>query len=242
VISAAQVNSIPKRHGATSPLYALSTAQSAVACASDSKCTLPLPPAPPPPPAQPLKFVVLNGDFNQQGTAWYDLDGSPALPFVWDDAWVTMAQLEWLAEQLDAAKTAGQKVIVFVHYRLDGGPGGPVNCSATTPCGLHNNRAWVDDCTLKNAAIVRDILEGSGVVLATFSGHDHVPIPAYTASKPAGGVLYFTHQGLVEGPYPASNAYSTVDVLTDCTVVVTGYHNASSVTHPGPPGCKIATV
>ena len=41
----------------------------------------------------------------------------------------------------------------------------------------------MDDCSLKNAAIVRDILEGSGVVLATFSGHDHVPIPAYTVSN-----------------------------------------------------------
>jgi hypothetical protein len=40
--------------------------------------------------------------------------------------------MEWLAEQLEAAKAAEQKVIVFVHYRLDGGPGGPVNCSAST--------------------------------------------------------------------------------------------------------------
>ena len=32
--------------------------------------------------------------------------------------------MEWLAEQLEAAKAAEQKVIVFVHYRLDGGPGG----------------------------------------------------------------------------------------------------------------------
>lgn len=31
--------------------------------------------------------------------------------------------------------------------------------------------------TLKNAAVVRDILESSGVVLATFSGHDHVHNP-----------------------------------------------------------------
>jgi len=28
-------------------------------------------------------------------------------------------------------------------------------------CGQKNNRAWVDDCTLKNAAVVRDILESS---------------------------------------------------------------------------------
>ena len=45
---------------------------------------------------------------------------------------VSTSQMEWLAEQLEAAKAAEQKVIVFVHYRLDGGPGGPVNCSAST--------------------------------------------------------------------------------------------------------------
>ena len=80
--------------------------------------------------------------------------------------------------------------------------------------------------TLKNAAVVRDILENSGVVLATFSGHDHVPIPAYTVAA-GGHPLYFTHAGLVEGPRTTSNAYSVVDVMEDCTIVVKGYKNAS---------------
>ena len=38
------------------------------------------------------------------------------------------------------------------------------------------NRAWVDDCSLQNAAVLRAVLERHpGLVLATFSGHDHVP-------------------------------------------------------------------
>lgn len=131
------INAIPKRHGASSPLYPLSQKDTVAACAHDNGC-----PVLPPP---KLKFIVLNGDFNQNGTAWYDLDGSPSLPFVWDDAWVSTGQMEWLAQQLDAAKAAEQKVIVFIHYRLDGGPGGPVNCTASTECGMKNNRAWVDD-------------------------------------------------------------------------------------------------
>eukprot|EP01052_Picozoa_sp_SAG31_P046935 SAG31_NODE_9176_length_1320_cov_10.478296_2_plen_160_part_01 len=160
--------------------------------------------------------------------------------------------MEWLAEQLGDAKKAHQKVIVFIHYRLDGGPGGPVNCTASTECGRKNNRAWVDDwfalsllilaapsrsvpalltealwhSTLKNAAVVRDVLEQSGVVLATFSGHDHVPIPPYTVAA-AGHPMYFTHAGLVEGPHSNSNAYSIVDVMEDCSIVVTGFQNAS---------------
>ena len=52
-----------------------------------------------------------------------------------------------------------------------------------------SNRAWVDDCTLENAAVVRDLLEEHpGLVLATFSGHDHVPHPPWTKAaldKPA---------------------------------------------------------
>lgn len=131
------INAIPKRHGASSPLYPLSQKDTLAACAKDHACPAPLP--------SQLKFIVLNGDYNENGTAWYDLDGSPTLPFVWDDAWVSTSQMEWLAEQLDAAKTAGEKVIVFVHYRLDGGPGGPVNCTANTECGMKKNRAWVDD-------------------------------------------------------------------------------------------------
>jgi hypothetical protein len=77
-----------------------------------------------------------------------------------------------------------------------------------------------------------------GVVLATFSGHDHAPFPAYTVAS-GGHPMYFTHAALVEGPRSNSNAYSVVDVMEDCSIVVKGYKNASSVTHPGPPGCTI---
>eukprot|EP00947_MAST-08B_sp_MAST-8B-sp1_P000463 g463.t1 len=234
---AAAIDAIPKRHGATSPLYSLDQAHSDQACAINPSCAEL--PSPAPPPA--LKFIVLNGDFNANGTAWYDLDGAPTLPFAWDEAWVSGNQIEWFAEELDAAKAAGQKAIVFVHYRLDGGPTGIVDCGPDTPCGEKNNRAWVDDCTLKNAAVVRDIIEASGVVLATFSGHDHVPIPAYSVSSSGGGnTLYFTHAGLVEGPISTSNAYSVVDVMDDCTVSVRGFGNATSVVHrAGGPGCTV---
>jgi hypothetical protein len=60
------------------------------------------------------------------------------------------------------------------------GPGGPVGVGMGPPCPS-GNRAWVDDCSLQNAAVVRNLLERhSGLVLATFSGHDHVPKPPYT--------------------------------------------------------------
>lgn len=241
VVSETAVNGIPKRHGATSPLYSLDATQSAKACAMDKACSSLPPPAPPAP--QHLRFFVLNGNFNANDTAWYDLDGGRpgGLPFSWSDAWVSSVQMEWLAEQLAITKAEGGRAIVFLHYRLDGGPGGPVVCTPESECGKRNNRAWVDDCTLKNAAAVRAIIEESGVVLATFGGHDHVPIPPYSTSQADGsGVLYFTHFGMIEGPYKTSNAYSIVDVYENCTISIQGFANASSLVYPGPAGCKIA--
>lgn len=118
-ITAGALNKIPKRHSGAGA-YSLNPAQSAVAYSADLGCG---PAIPPPPPSQLLKLVVLNGDFDANGTAWFDLDGAGHLPFAWNDPWVDDPQLEWLALELAAAKVAGQKVIVFVHHRLDGGPG-----------------------------------------------------------------------------------------------------------------------
>lgn len=47
--------------------------------------------------------------------------------------------------------------------------------------------------------------------------------------------LYFTHHALVEGALP-HNAYSVVDILANCTIVVRGFVDAYNVTIPGPPG------
>lgn len=186
----------------------------------------------------PLRFIVLNGDYTNADVPWSDLD----LPFPgesWDKANIPTFQLTWLAEQLESAVAFNQKVVVFVHNRLDGGPGGPVNCSNATKCGQLNNRAWVDDCTLENAAVVRDVLEAhSGLVLATFSGHDHVPHPPFSQER-VGKPIYWTHAGMVEGYHNNSNAYSVVEIESDCTIVVRGFANATSARILGPHGCRI---
>ena len=146
--------------------------------------------------------------------------------------------MEWLAEELQTASATGQRVIVFIHYRLDGGPGGPVG----TGLGPQNvpDRSWVDDCTLKNAAVVRAVLEAEeGLVLATFSGHDHAPKPTYT-HEARGKPAYLTHAALVEGPWPANNAYSRVSVLSDCSVLVHGFgSHGYNATIPGPLNCSL---
>ena len=67
----------------------------------------------------------------------------------WESANVPTFQLTWLANELETAASLNQHVIVFVHYRVDGGPGGPVRALllfyAVTPfmfC-LASTLSWV---------------------------------------------------------------------------------------------------
>ena len=137
------------------------------------------------------------------------------------DATFTRTAVMWLVKELQAAAAAGQRVIVFIHYRLDGGPGGPVG-TGLGPSHVPN-RGWVDDCTLGNAAVARAVLEANeGLVLAVFSGHDHAPQPPYTHAA-VGKPAYITHAATVEGPWPANNAFSRVSVRSDCSVSVHGF-------------------
>jgi hypothetical protein len=73
------------------------------------------------------------------------------------------------------------------------------------------------------AQVVRALLEETpGLVLATFSGHDHAPLPPYT-HEALGKPAYLTMAATVEGSWPTHNAYSRVSILADCTVRVHGF-------------------
>ena len=174
----------------------------------------------------PLHFVVLNGNFNEAAVPWAAID-APGTDFSWTSPWVPPSQVEWLAQDLAAAAARGQKAIVFVHYRLDGGP------------GMHQS-GWVNTLTLKNALQVREVLASSGIVLATFSGHDHAPKPPFTvgAGPMAPDLLMFTHSAMVEGPHATSKAYSVVTVYDNCTVAIDGFGNTTSLVHGATPGCS----
>lgn len=161
-----------------------------------------------------------------QDVPWADINGPNASSqgMSWQHANVPTAQLAWLSGELADASKAGQRVIVFVHYRLDGGlPGAP---------------SRIDDCTLQNVADVRTILESEpGLVLATFSGHDHPAKPSYTHMGD-GKPVYVTLNAMVEGAYAdGHNAYSVVSILSDCSVVVQGWGDQPSITVEGPSGC-----
>jgi len=114
--------------------------------------------------------------------------------FDWTDANVPARQLEWLAGELAVVDAP---TIVFIHQLLDG----------------------AGSYYVKNAAEVRAILEDSGKVAAVFQGHHHAG--GYRRLQ---GIHYYTLKAMVEGPYPANNAYALVDVLPD-KIVINGYAN-----------------
>ncbi len=115
------------------------------------------------------------------------------------DTQVPEAERAWLKGELAAAKGP---VIVFIHQPL----------------------FWKRPC-VKNAPVVREILEKSGKVLAVFQGHMHSG--GYSLVN---GIHYYTLKAMVEGSGPENNAYAEVAVQKNGDIVVTGYQKAVSQT------------
>jgi 3',5'-cyclic AMP phosphodiesterase CpdA len=118
--------------------------------------------------------------------------------FDWTDANIPTEELSWLREDLAATLAP---VVVFTHQLLDG----------------------TGSVYVKNAEQVRQILEGSGKVLAVFQGHHHAGSYAHLA-----GIHYYTLKALVEGTGPENNSYAIAEVLPDGSITVTGYRRAES--------------
>ena len=137
-----------------------------------------------------LHLIVLDANYKSDG-ADYDHGN-----FTWSDANVPAKELDWLKQDLAAARGPA---IVFVHQLLDG----------TRPE------------TVKNAAEVRAVLEASGKVLAVFQGHLHSGAYSQIA-----GIHYYTLPAVVEGDGPENNTYAIVQVHPDGALTVTGYHKA----------------
>jgi len=98
----------------------------------------------------------------------------------WNGA-VGAEQIAWLESTLGAARTAGEKAILFCHFPI-------------YPENVHN---------LWNDREVIDIIEASGQVVAYINGHNHHG--NYAVKE---GIHYVTVQGMVETP--DRNAYATV--------------------------------
>jgi alkaline phosphatase len=127
--------------------------------------------------------------------ACFRSDGEPygRKNFVWTDANIPPAEIEWL--QADLQKTS-RKCILFVHQPLDMEP----------PHGV------------KNGPQIRKILEASGKVIAVLQGHYH-----HGGYQEIGGIHYCTLAAMIEGSGPQNNAYSIMDLLPRDMIRITGF-------------------
>lgn len=134
-----------------------------------------------------VHFVVLDSCFRSDGTPYGRKN------FVWTDANVPPAEIEWLEADL---KETDKPVIVFAHQRLD----------------VSNNHG------VKNCPDVRRTLEASGKVRAVFQGHSHK-----NDLKEIGGIHYCTLVAMVEGSGAENNGYSVMDVAGNGSIRITGF-------------------
>jgi len=126
-----------------------------------------------------LHGVVLDPNYRTDG-ADYDHGN-----FDWTDANIPPHELEWLRDDLKAARFP---VVVFMHQLLDG-----------------TGAVYV-----KNAAEVRAVLEASGKVLAVFQGHHHAG-----SHHLINGIHYYTLIATVEGQGEDNNSYGIVELCPD---------------------------
>jgi alkaline phosphatase len=98
-----------------------------------------------------IHCIVLDADYTvAEPHLPFDLQ-DPTNPFWnWKDAWVPQEELDWLETDL---ASANRPTVVFTHQVM--------------------HRDNTEDHTIKNADVVRGILEDDGQVVAVFSGHDH---------------------------------------------------------------------
>lgn len=118
--------------------------------------------------------------------------------FDWTDANIPRKEIDWLKKDL---ASSSKPVIIFVHQQLDG------KCS---------------HC-VKNAALVRQILQKNKRVLAVFQGHNHAG--HYSSID---GIHYYTLKAMVEGSGKSNNSYAIIAVHNNLDITVTGYRKALS--------------
>lgn len=144
-----------------------------------------------------VHFIVLDASFRGNGASYSGIPGEPGAGYTWDDANIPAEELKWLAADIATAKSP---VIVLTHQPL-------------------NNQELIDPAydpshTVRNASVVRGILEASGKVLAVFSGHYHDG-----GYQEINGIKYIVVQANAAYGNDVSyhNQYSTVKIFAEGT-------------------------
>ena len=143
--------------------------------------------------ANGIHCIVLDADYTvAEPHRAFDMKTAGDDFWTWKDAWVPQAELDWLAQDL---ADSNLPTFVFTHQVL--------------------NRDNTQDHTIKNADVVRQILEQDGQVVAAFAGHDHKGEVSV-----ANGIHYFVLEGNVgtsdtEG-WEKISSTNGLDPVNDC--------------------------
>ena len=139
-----------------------------------------------------VHFVVLDSNCHQDGADF----GRGA--FQWDDAWISLEQIAWLEQDLEQAY--GSRAIVLCHGNL---------CAPGEESDPH---------TVRNAAVVRSVLERAGNVCAVVQGHYHPGM-----YRVVDGIPYIGLAAMVEGAGLENNAYAVISLYGDGRLAVEGF-------------------
>lgn len=146
-------------------------------------------------------FVVLDSNCHHDG-ADYTPD---TMPENWEDSWISEVQLDWLRQDLAAAKSI--PTVVFCHANMD----------------EREYDGDLDPHVLRNHAEVRQVIEQSGNVVAVIQGHYH-----HGRRACINGIPYITLPSMVDGSGPENNAYAIASLYPDGKMTVEGYGRMSS--------------
>ena len=147
-------------------------------------------------PARQVRLRIHHFD-GAKGWRFIVLDGNEAGYGIISDA-----QMRWFEGALKRAAAQNEHVIVFSHYALtrDAAPQHRMNAQSANP--------------------LLSLIEGSGVVVAWFAGHDRVG--GYGLRN---GIHHVTVQGIVEAP--DNNAYALIELHSD-RINIVGFGKAAS--------------
>lgn len=138
-------------------------------------------------------FVVLDACFTSEHQPYGRNN------FVWTDANIPPAELDWLKEDLHQNS---KPTVVFAHQRLD----------------VSNNHG------VRNAPQVREILESAGEVVAVFQGHSHK-----NDHRLINDIHYCTLRAMVEGSGEANSGYAIAKFEKEGTIRIEGFRDQASL-------------